>query len=228
MGFMDNIRGIKPPSPKTVLAGIKESQQTIKNIEVNKINVRLFNEHGSNLFIRTIGERFHFPGATLVKIESPSKLGVLIQDGSIAIDQTTSIQELDVRKDYPLSLSINLDTKKLLESAMATFPDVTEWYIPGSIHNIPVKNVIIRRDMTQVEKDKKMIEGVGIARNILDWIDQLPVKFEVTTEFLYNISDVHVIGSLKQENDGFHWVEFIIGGLFFALLTMAFMTYIGR
>ncbi len=227
MGLADNVRAIELPNPKQIIGGYKEAKMAVKRIDVNTINVRFFPAN-SPFFVPTKGELYHFTTVTLLKIDVPEKLGFIIQDDSIFFDKTTKEEWVDARQDYPLTLSVNRQLGALLINAIQQFPDVLNWYIPSAINKIPVKNIVIRRDMKAIADSKTELEKVGISRNLVEWIDQIPVEVTITPKFLYDYVDIQVIGSLKNEEGKFNWVIFIMGGLFFSLLTMAFMLYIGR
>lgn len=227
MGFLDNIKAVQVPSPKQVMGAYKDVKMSVKRIDVNTINVRFYPKN-SPFFYPTKGELYHFGIVTVLKIEVPEKLGWIVEDDSVLFDKTTKEEWIECRPDYPLTLSANKQLVELLKAAIKKFPDIEEWYIPSAISRIPVKNVIINRDLNALSETKELAEKVAQSANIVEWLDKLPATITVTPKFLYDYMDIVVIGSLKDEANNFSWTAFIMGGLMFGLLIMGFMVYIGR
>ncbi len=227
MSFGQQVRGIELPNPKKVLEGYKDIKTSMQRVDVNVINVRFYYPN-SPMYKNTKGMLYHFTTCTLLKIDVPEKLGWLIQDNSIYFDKDTKEEWVEARPDYPLTLNVNRDLGTLLKNAVQQFPDVLTWYLPSSINQIPVKNVIIYNDPIKRQEQKDDLEKSGVARNLIEWMDEIPAEVTITPKFLYDFMDIQVVNSLKDEEGKFNWVIFIMGGLFFSLISILFMMYIGR
>lgn len=227
MGIGESIGNIRVPTPKDIMAGYKDAKLSMQRVNVNTINVRFYPTN-SPFFHPTKGELYHFTTVSLLKIEVPEKMAFIIQDDSVFFDKTTKEEWVDCRQDYPITLSADKQLIELIEEAKKVFPDVIEWYIPASINRIPVKNVIVKNDKHRIKEDKKDLIDKGISKNVCEWMDDIPSEITITPRFLYDFMDIQVIGSLKDEASKFNWAVFIMGGMAFSLVTMAFMLYIGR
>lgn len=227
MGITSTIRSVKLPTQGQVVQTYKDAKTAIKRIEVNSINVRFYPKN-SPFFYETKGTLHHFTSIILGTIELPEKLGFIVQDDSITFNKATKEEWLEVRQDYPLSLAVNRQLTTALTEAIRQFPDVPGWYIPTSINQIPVKNIIV--DFNKDTKNSETIDlrKAGAPQSMVDWIDSLPGEVHITPKFLYDIMDIKIIeGLLQGDEQKGGIVFFVMGGLVFSLITMAFMLYIG-
>jgi hypothetical protein len=221
------IQNIHLPGKKEMIGGYREAKNSVTRININSINVRFFPSN-SPFFIPTKGELYHFTTVTLMKVEVPEKLGFIVQDDSIFFDKITKEEWVDCRQDYPLTFACGKQLADILTEAMKALPDVTEWYIPASINKIPVQNIIVENNLQLIPEQKDTLGKAGVDRSILEWMDKIPAKVTITPKFLYDFMDIQVVGSLKNEENKFQWGTFIMGGLFFSLISVFFMLYIGR
>jgi hypothetical protein len=227
MGIADNVRAIQLPSPKQILGSYKEAKQTVQRIDTNTINVRFWPKN-SPFFHDTKGNVFHFTKVSLLKIEVPEQLGWIIQDDSISFSKNTKEEWVECRQDYPLTLSVNARLKDAIIEAMRQFPEIENWYIPTSINKIPVKNIIIKYSKDIDEEAQKEINKVGVSRSLTEWINNLPTEIEITAKFLYDFADIQIFQSMKEDKTRGGMVLIFMGFLMGAIVSMGFITYLGR
>lgn len=227
MGFLDHVRAVQLPSPKQVLGSYKEAKTAVQRIDINTINVRFFPKN-SPFFHATKGTLHHFTKVTLGTIEVPDKLGFIIQDDSIFFDKATKEEWVDIRQDYPITLSVNNGLANAIVEAIIQFPNIEEWYLPSSINKIPVKNIVIRHNKKDDQIAKNELQKSSATRSLVDWIDNLPTEVEITTKFLYDFMDIKIFEGLHEEATKGGLILVFMGFLMGALVSMGFMTYIGR
>lgn len=227
MGVLDHIRAVQFPNHKQILTSYKEAKNTIKQIDINTVNVRFWPKN-SPYFVNTKGTLFHYTNVTLLKIELPEKLGWIVQDDSIAFDKATKEEWVECRQDYPLTLSVNNLIANAIKEAIKEHRDVKEWYIPASINKLPVKNIIVHHSKANDEIVKTELIKSGAPQSILQIINSLPTDVEVTTKFLYDYADVRIMESMKEETTKGGLILVFMGVLMGALMSGAFFVYIGR
>jgi len=123
---------------------------------------------------------------------------------------------------------VNARLKDAIIEAMRQFPEIENWYIPTSINKIPVKNIIIKYSKDIDEEAQKEINKVGVSRSLTEWINNLPTEIEITAKFLYDFADIQIFQSMKEDKTRGGMVLIFMGFLMGAIVSMGFITYLGR
>ena len=205
MSFTSGIKKIKLPNFKNLFGVYKNAQEDIQKVNINKIGINYYDKTGV-FCTKVYGELDHSTNIPIVYMNIPEKLGVIILDGSIYIDEKTHEKFINVIQDYPYSLVLNQELKKR-ENKDITNKKIEKSYI------IPVMLNKIERQVKRI----KLNEELPDAENNL---------IELSQRFIYQIGHVKVLERLdKKENDGLI-VAMIIGILIGIIIGSFIMSYL--
>lgn len=164
MNPLNWFKKIETPDTGEISLEIGKIKTELRKTNVNSIKVEFYLRN-SPYYIETLGMMYRSTNFTIVIIENPEELGLILLDDSIYFNKATHAEKIIVREGYPFSLNLDfeltrgniLTPKEQIEVAeqyqklgvefvefQKAHPTVKSYQIPVLLNQIPLKVVRIK------------------------------------------------------------------------------------
>jgi len=206
MGIMTGIHKLKLPTFKSLVGGYKNAKDDVSRVNINRIKVNYYSKDGI-FMLETFGEINRAVKIPIIYITIPEKLGVVLLDNCMHYDEKNQTKFINVIEDYPFSLNLSSELKKIETKDLKDKKIDKPYTIPVLLNKIP-------REVIRINIDNSSL-NINDEKELLD----------ITQKMVYQLGHAKVLERLdKKDNDGLV-IAMIIGILIGIIIGTLIMGY---
>jgi hypothetical protein len=227
---LDFLKKTETPDTKELAVEVKKIGTEMRKADLNTIKVEYY-LRGSTFFMETMGTIYRTTNFTIVILEEPNEVGLILADDSIYHNKATHKEKIMVKEGYPFSLNLESEltrefnipnaTKAEKDAIKAKYAGLNEEMIAFKIAHPEVKEYHVPILMNQIPLSVIRVKLAHV-------LPGFPDEMEVTQHIIYQLFFAKILSKVNKQKIQGAFMLLLVGFLSGAVFVFAVTLLMGR